>query len=105
MSERVGPMAWGNQAQVFLGDDLMSGREYSDDTARVIDEEVQRILRTQQDRARQALVEHRGALDRVANALLDRETISGDDVAELVPDPGDPMDATSGEPVVQTPPS
>jgi len=107
MSDRVGPMAWGNSAQVFLGDDLVSGREYSDDTARVIDEEVQRILRTQQDRARKALTEHRGALDRVANALLDRETITGDDVAELVPDPDeDPVDPpTSGEPVVQTPPS
>jgi cell division protease FtsH len=100
-------MAWGNSAQVFLGDDLMSGREYSDETARVIDEEVQRILVTQQDRARQALIENRGALDRVAAALLDRETISGADVAELVPDPGDgPAGPPSNDqPVVQTPPS
>ena len=49
MSERIGPMAWGSQGQVFLGDDLMHTRDYSDDTARVIDEEVERILREQED--------------------------------------------------------
>jgi cell division protease FtsH len=46
MSERIGPMAWGSQGQVFLGEDLMShARDYSDETARVIDEEVEKILR------------------------------------------------------------
>ena len=87
MSDRVGPMAWGSHAQVFLGEDLVSGRDYSDETARVIDEEVERILRTQQDRARSALVEHRPALDRIAAALLEHETISGTQIAELVADP------------------
>ncbi|HCK75319.1 MAG TPA: cell division protein FtsH, partial [Acidimicrobiaceae bacterium] len=62
MSDRVGPMAWGSDNQVFLGEGLVSGRDYSDETARVIDEEVERILRTQESRARQALIEHRGAL-------------------------------------------
>ena len=54
MSERIGPMAWGSQGQVFLGEDLMHTRDYSDDTARVIDEEVERILREQEDRCRAA---------------------------------------------------
>ena len=88
--------------QVFLGDGLVSGRDYSDETARVIDEEVERILRTQEARARHALVEHRGALDRVAAALLEREPISGDDVAKLVPEPtGAGKDQSS----VNTPPN
>ena len=87
MSDRVGPMAWGTNNQVFLGEDLVSGRDYSDETARVIDEEVERILRTQETRARQALIEHRGALDRVAAALLERETIAGEEVAKLIPEP------------------
>ena len=52
MSDRIGPMAWGSQGQVFLGEDLMHTRDYSDETARVIDEEVERILREQEDRAR-----------------------------------------------------
>jgi cell division protease FtsH len=84
MSDRVGPMAWGSHAQVFLGEDLVSGRDYSDETARVIDEEVERILRTQQDRARNALVEHRAALDRIAAALLEHETITGEQITALV---------------------
>src|SRR5579862_6372054 len=41
MSDRVGPMAWGSQGQVFLGEDLMHTRDYSDETSRVIDEEVE----------------------------------------------------------------
>ena len=52
MSERIGPMAWGSQGPVFLGEDLVHTRDYSDDTARVIDEEVERILREEEDRAR-----------------------------------------------------
>ena len=54
MSDRIGPMAWGSQGQVFLGEDLMHTRDYSDETARVIDEEVERILREQEDRCRDA---------------------------------------------------
>ena len=84
MSERVGPMAWGSQGQVFLGEDLMHTRDYSDDTARVIDEEVERILREQEDRCRALLTEHRNALDLVARALLEHETIDGAEVERLV---------------------
>ena len=84
MSDRVGPMAWGSQGQVFLGDDLMHTRDYSDDTARVIDEEVQRILTDQEDRCRKLLTDHRNALDLIARSLLEHETISGDEVGRLV---------------------
>ena len=84
MSDRVGPMAWGSQGQVFLGDDLMHTRDYSDDTARVIDEEVQRILTDQEDRCRKLLTDHRNALDLIARSLLEHETISGDEVNRLV---------------------
>ena len=84
MSERVGPMAWGSQGMVFLGEDLMHSRDYSDETARVIDEEVENILRRQEDRARQVLGELRGGLDLVARALLEKETIDGAEVGRLV---------------------
>jgi cell division protease FtsH len=77
MSQRVGPMAWGSQGQVFLGEDLMHTRDYSDDTARVIDEEVERILREAEDRCRQILTDNRKGLDLVARALLEHETIDG----------------------------
>ncbi|MCC5953274.1 MAG: ATP-dependent zinc metalloprotease FtsH [Acidimicrobiia bacterium] len=84
MSRRVGPMAWGSQGQVFLGEDLMHTRDYSDDTARVIDEEVERILREQEDRCREVLTEHRNALDLLARALLEHETVDGAEVNRLV---------------------
>jgi cell division protease FtsH len=85
MSDSVGPMAWHNQQQVFLGEDLMTGgREYSDDTARMIDVEINKILREQEVRATELLVKHRKGLDLVAEALLEKETIDGALVNELV---------------------
>jgi len=84
MSSRIGPMAWGSQGAVFLGEDLMHTRDYSDDTARVIDEEVERILREQEERGRRVLRQHRQGLDAVAAALLEHETIDGEEVARLV---------------------
>jgi cell division protease FtsH len=85
MSDKVGPMAWQNNQQVFLGEDLMTGgREYSDDTARMMDEEINRILTSQEKRAVELLTTHRRGLDLVATALLDKETIDGAEVAALV---------------------
>ena len=84
MSTRVGPMAWGSQGQVFLGEDLMHTRDYSDDTARVIDEEVERILRQAQESCRDVLTENRNGLDLVARALLEHETIDGTEVSRLL---------------------
>lgn len=85
MSDLIGPMAWTGQQQVFLGEDLMtSGREYSDETARKIDEEIGKILHTQQERARVTLIKHRAGLDLVAKTLLEQETIDGPTVALLV---------------------
>jgi cell division protease FtsH len=84
MSERVGPMAWGNGGEVFLGDDLMHTRDYSDVTSRVIDEEVERILRDQEARALRLLREHQHGLAAVAQALIQRETINGLEVARIV---------------------
>ena len=85
MSDRVGPMAWSGQQQVFLGEDLMtSGREYSDDTAKLLDEEVARILTEQEQRAGDMIHKHRRALELIAEALLDKETIDGREVANLI---------------------
>jgi cell division protease FtsH len=85
MSDAVGPMAWHNNQQVFLGEDLMTGgREYSDDTARSMDAEIQRILLEQEQRAIALLTKHREGLNLVAEALLDKETIDGAEVVALV---------------------
>ncbi len=66
MSEAIGPMAWGSQGQVFLGEDLMHTRDYSEDTSKVIDDEVERILRTEETRAMEVLSKHRGGLNAIA---------------------------------------
>ncbi len=92
MSEKLGPMAWGSQGMVFLGEDLMHSRDYSEDTARVVDDEVAAILREQEKRALDLLNRHRGGLDAVARGLLERETLDGEEVAKLV-------DAAYGRPV------
>jgi cell division protease FtsH len=85
MSERVGPMAWSGHQQVFLGEDLMTqGREYSDETAKLIDGEISRILHDQETRAGDLLTKHRSALEEVAALLLERETIDGADVARVL---------------------
>jgi cell division protease FtsH len=95
MSDRVGPMAWGSQGAVFLGEDLMHTRDYSDETSRVIDEEVERILRAQEERATEELTKHRNGLEAVARALLEKETIDGAEVKVLV-------DQAFGSPVRNT---
>ncbi len=85
MSDTIGPMAFSGHQQVFLGEDLMTGgREYSDETARKIDEEIGKILRTQETRAGELLAKHRNGLDLVAKELLEFETIDGATVARLV---------------------
>ena len=105
MSDAVGPMAWSGQQQVFLGEDLMtSGREYSDETARKIDEEIGSILLEQEKRARVMLEKHRAGLDLVAQSLLDNETIDGAMVSRLVQQGlGQPTRRTEGEPSHDSP--
>jgi cell division protease FtsH len=85
MSDKIGPMAWSDTGQVFLGEDLMtSGKEYAAETARVIDIETEKILREQETRARVLLTQHRGGLDGIAKALLEKETVDGNEVASII---------------------
>jgi cell division protease FtsH len=97
MSSRVGPMAWGSSGEVFLGEDLIHTRNYSDETARVIDEEVERILREQEDRCKLTLREHRHGLDLVARALLEHETIDGSEVTRLITLAGGSVEPADGD--------
>ena len=84
MSDAIGKMAWGPRGPVFLGEELIHTREYSDETARVIDEEVSRILGEQSARAAQVLRSNRAALDAVAEALAARESLEGSEVEQLI---------------------
>lgn len=84
MSESVGPMAWGNSNMVFLGDDMMQSKSYSDDTARTIDLEAQAILVKTEERVTKVLNDFRAGLEAIGDALVEKEEISGEDVARLV---------------------
>ncbi len=84
MSDKVGPMAWGSQGEVFMGDQMVSTKEYSDQMAHVIDAEVSKILRNAEQRCYDVLTTNRYGLDLVARALLERETIAGDEVSRLL---------------------
>jgi cell division protease FtsH len=84
MSDALGPRAWGTSGPVFLGEDFGQQREYSEDTSRLIDAEVERILRTSEDRCIELLTSQRHALDLVARGLLEHETISGAEVTRLI---------------------
>ena len=85
MSERLGQMAMGDgRENVFLGYEIAQGREYSEETAREVDEEIKKILKESYDQAVNILRTHREGLDRVAKDLLEKEEITGKEVIELV---------------------
>jgi len=86
MSE-LGPIAMGeNQDTVFLGRDITRSQHISEDTARRVDAAISEIINGQYKRAEQIIAEHRGALDKVAAALLEHETIEGRHVLEILKD-------------------
>ncbi|MGE0325217.1 MAG: ATP-dependent zinc metalloprotease FtsH [Polyangiaceae bacterium] len=82
MTDALGPIAYGEQEEsIFLGREMASRRDdYSDDTARQIDKELRKIIEEQYSLAKRTLEENRDALDRVAEALLERETLSSDEI-------------------------
>ena len=97
MSDRIGMMAVGEREQeIFLGREFARRSEVSEHTAQVVDEEVKGLLDAAYERARQILTDRRDLLDRVAQALLERETIDHDEVQLLFkgrPLPPRPPDA------------
>jgi cell division protease FtsH len=85
MSEKLGPRVLGhNHGAPFLGRDMHSEPDYSDDIARDIDSEIRRIIEEASQRARDILVEHRGDLEQLSQVLLDRETIERDEFLALL---------------------
>jgi cell division protease FtsH len=85
LSPRLGPIGYGSDGPAYLnGPQLGQERPYAEGTQQAIDEEVTRLLREAEDRARVLLSENRSALDAVIGALLEKETISGDDLADIV---------------------
>jgi len=100
MSDRLGPVSFGDdEHDVFLGRDFVMRKDYSEKKAEEIDEEVTRILRTLYEEARQLLNDNRATLDRITEALLERETLDTADLKLLVAGkPLPPMPAPEAPP-------
>jgi cell division protease FtsH len=107
MSEVIGPLAVGDKEQeIFLGREFAQRREISERTAQKVDEEVKRLVDEAYARATQILSENRDLLDRIAVALLDRETIDREDLDRLVKNlPLSPRNLSPDTPPAATPPA
>ena len=84
MSERLGARKFGHgDAEPFLGREMSHSRDYSDEIASSIDEEIHRLIESAHDEAWEVLVEYRDVLDALVLRLLDKETVARDEVLEL----------------------
>ncbi len=85
MSDKLGLICYNDDSQpVFLGKDMATHSAYSDDTAKMIDEEVRLIVAEQHERARKLLSDNRSVLDNMARVLIERETIFTEEVDMLL---------------------
>jgi len=97
MSQSLGPVGFASGSPMYLGGEEVRSRPYAEATQRVIDEEVAKLLREAEQRATGMLTDHRDALDRLTELLLERETLDGTDVDEVlgrVPGHRQPVGAT-----------
>jgi cell division protease FtsH len=92
MSDKLGMIAYGDNSQeVFLGHSVTQNKNVSEDTAREIDREIKSIIDTAYARAREILSERIEDLHRIARGLLEYETLSGDEIRQVI----------RGEPVIR----
>jgi cell division protease FtsH len=85
MSDRLGMVRLGRRhGNPFLGRDLMEDRDYSEEVARAIDEEVRAFIDQGHERARQILLEHRAKMDEIAEVLLEKETLTQEEFLALL---------------------
>ncbi len=85
MSDSLGPVALGRSSgNMFLGRELSSERDFSEETAAIIDEEVKKLVQTAYDRAKLVLTQNRLILDRIASDLIERETVDSEELQEIL---------------------
>jgi len=85
MSDRLGPVALGRQqGNMFLGRDIMSERDFSEETAAAIDEEVRKLVDLAYIRAKDVLLTNRQALDEIAQMLIEKETVDAEELQEIL---------------------
>ena len=85
MSDRLGPVALGRQnGNMFLGREIASDRDFSDSTAATIDEEVRKLVDEAYLRAKDVLVSNKHVLDKLAEMLIEKETVDADELQEVL---------------------
>ena len=85
MSDKMGPLTYGaKEEQVFLGKDMSSQKNFSDQTAKLIDQEVKTLVMDGYTRATDLLTKNRDVLEKMAQALLERETLDGQDIKDII---------------------
>ena len=105
MSEAVGTLSIGETGEeVFIGREWVQNKNFSEDTARLVDAEVKRIVEEAHSRCRKLLQDNEEILHRIARALLDRETITGDELDLLMDNKELPPLDVNGKPLKNSPP-
>jgi cell division protease FtsH len=85
MSDRLGPVALGrSQGNTFLGRDIMADRDFSEKTAATVDDEVRNLVDQAYRRCKQVLTENRNVLDKLANMLMEQETVDSEELQDLL---------------------
>ncbi|MCP4367214.1 MAG: ATP-dependent metallopeptidase FtsH/Yme1/Tma family protein [Deltaproteobacteria bacterium] len=85
MSEKLGPLSYAkNEEQIFLGREIAQHRDYSDETARKIDEEINSLIDTTYRMSKKVLEENLDILHKLAELLLEKETVQGKELDELI---------------------
>lgn len=85
MSDRLGPVALGRQqGNVFLGRDIMSERDFSEETAATIDDEVRNLVDQAYRRAKEVLLNNRHILDKIADLLIEKETVDAEELQDIL---------------------
>jgi cell division protease FtsH len=85
MSDKMGPLTFGRkEEQIFLGKEFARHIDYSEQTARNIDDEIHNFVTVHYDKAKKIIDENRDVVERIAEALLERETLSSDEIESLI---------------------
>ncbi|MGZ3604075.1 MAG: ATP-dependent zinc metalloprotease FtsH, partial [Thermodesulfobacteriota bacterium] len=85
MSENLGPLAYGQQEeQIFLGREFAQHRDYSEETARQIDNEIRSIVNQAYERAKEIIQTHIAILHKLASTLLEKEVLDGNQIEAII---------------------
>jgi len=106
MSKKLGPRTFGDKQElVFLGREISEQKDYGDKTADIIDDEVNRIIKEAYDKANTILTENKVKLIQLAERLIQKETLEGDELDALFNEPVDGTNKPLDAPTITHPPS